>query len=47
MDVTCESLIQPVEYFSIVFDVTGNKVNMEIHWDNVKAVVPFTYLNSK
>ena len=47
MDVTCESLIQPVENFSIVFDVMGNKVNMEIYWDNVKAVVPFAYLNNK
>lgn len=47
MDVPCESLLQPVEYFSIVFDMMGNKVNMEIYWDNVRAVVPFSYLNNK
>jgi hypothetical protein len=47
IDVPTESLVQPVEYFSIVFDVVKNKVNMEIYWDNVKAAVPFTYLNNK
>lgn len=47
MDVPVETLTLPVEFFSIVFETLNTKVNMEISWDNVKAVVPFTYLNNK
>ena len=43
VDVPVENLSQPVEYFSILFDVVKNKIKMDFTWDNVKVSLPFTY----
>lgn len=43
IDVPVETLTQPVEYFSIIFDVVKNKIKMDFNWDNVKVSLPFSY----
>jgi hypothetical protein len=43
VDVKPEPLVEEVEAFTMMFDKPKNDINLVIAWDNVRAMVPFSF----
>lgn len=46
VDVPVQKLTEPAEAFTMQFEKDSTGINLAIMWDNVKALVPFSFLSN-
>jgi Protein of unknown function (DUF2911) len=43
LDVKAEKIAEEVESFTLFFEKAGTQINLNIYWDNYRAMVPFNF----